>query len=388
MLNFLNAHLLPKVNELQIPYVAGYNPSNLISSNSLVKSKGYLADSHVKPPVDVEFEFICSVHIDHIIINAQVGTQKTTGLELFGMTKSKYPISIAKSTFDTDTLVICDSKIYSKTSPPENTGNAEVIFFKSDCKKVIENCKSLKIRILRTKKSVPCIGGIEVWGQVSKYCSKITKETVQKLSNKLSSNQVFATESTTQNDNEEIFRIPEDFKDDLTNEIMSVPMTLPCGKTIDRLTLEKNSESEKLLGRNPSDPFTGLDFNVNRKPVLNVALKTRIDMFLFKNSHVQETFNLKRCVGCSFNSNSDEIQTENSRKKIKVDGEVIVYETKINRVEKRTVKECVNCSNKENLYNFVCKHVYCRTCINLMIDDLKCHLCSKNIEKKDIFKIR
>lgn len=59
---------------------------------------------------------------------------------------------------------------------------------------------------------------------------------------------------------------------------------LPSGKVVDQSTIDKHSEEEAKWGRLPSDPFTGLEFTFNRKAILNLALKARIEKFLMENS--------------------------------------------------------------------------------------------------------
>lgn len=56
---------------------------------------------------------------------------------------------------------------------------------------------------------------------------------------------------------------------------MSIPYTLPSGKTIDQSTLDKHIENENQFGRKPCDPFTGIKFSDTMKPVLNMPLKSR-----------------------------------------------------------------------------------------------------------------
>lgn len=78
---------------------------------------------------------------------------------------------------------------------------------------------------------------------------------------------------------------------------MTQPILLPSGKTIDQTTLEKHGESEALWGRSISDPFTGLPFNENRKPIMATTLKIRIDKFLLENSTMDEIKRLPRVLG-------------------------------------------------------------------------------------------
>ncbi|PAA77527.1 hypothetical protein BOX15_Mlig034571g3, partial [Macrostomum lignano] len=65
---------------------------------------------------------------------------------------------------------------------------------------------------------------------------------------------------------------PEEFVDPITCELMQTPVLLPCGKSIDQATLARCQQT--------GDPFTGLAFTQDRRPVFNSALKLRLDDFL------------------------------------------------------------------------------------------------------------
>uniref|UniRef100_A0A8C1S0X1 U-box domain containing 5 n=1 Tax=Cyprinus carpio TaxID=7962 RepID=A0A8C1S0X1_CYPCA len=70
---------------------------------------------------------------------------------------------------------------------------------------------------------------------------------------------------------------PEEFLDPLTQELMVFPMILPSGMVIDNSTLEEYQKREATWGRLPNDPFTGVPFTQNSKPIPNPLLKSRID---------------------------------------------------------------------------------------------------------------
>ena len=51
--------------------------------------------------------------------------------------------------------------------------------------------------------------------------------------------------------------IPDKYTDELTCEVMLVPMKLPSGHFVDKATLERLEENDLSYGRQPCDPFTG-----------------------------------------------------------------------------------------------------------------------------------
>lgn len=72
---------------------------------------------------------------------------------------------------------------------------------------------------------------------------------------------------------------------------------LPSGKVVDQSTIDKHSEEEAKWGRLPSDPFTGLEYTSQRKAILNLALKARIEKFLME--HSEHFKSVPRSLGSS-----------------------------------------------------------------------------------------
>jgi hypothetical protein len=52
--------------------------------------------------------------------------------------------------------------------------------------------------------------------------------------------------------------IPVRFLDELTFELMILPMLLPSGHFVDQSTVDRLADSDALYGRPPTDPFTGM----------------------------------------------------------------------------------------------------------------------------------
>ncbi|KAK1801338.1 hypothetical protein P4O66_023009 [Electrophorus voltai] len=76
--------------------------------------------------------------------------------------------------------------------------------------------------------------------------------------------------------------VPEEFLDPLTLELMVLPMILPSGVVVDSSTLEEYQKQEATWGRLPNDPFTGVPFTKDSKPLPNPHLKSRIDSLRLK----------------------------------------------------------------------------------------------------------
>lgn len=356
MYNFLDPKLMPKVS-CSAPTTDNFEASNLIDKNEAVRARGFLAYTVTKPPVELEFEFLCPVNISFIILNTSVGRQKSTGIELFAKNSNTQYTSIAKAVCDKTCVTFCDSRKYSKTQPPpfHNSDN-DLLFFKCDKRGLYSDASFVKVLIFRTNYTVPCLGSIKVFGSPSRSCSKVTVETIGRIMG----GPVVQTQTLPKQQSAG-FKVPPDFIDDLTCEIMAIPMTLPSGKTVDRDTLEKHIENEKSFGRKPGDPFTGLKFTETRKPMMNVSLKSRIDMFLMQNSQNPILFGVKRALG------SDNCMNDNKRVKF---GER---------------KECCVCQNKQILYKIPCEHFYCRSCL-LALEEYQCNCCKQKFVKSEAIR--
>ncbi|XP_076240769.1 uncharacterized protein LOC143183182 isoform X2 [Calliopsis andreniformis] len=190
-------------------------------------------------------------------------------------------------------------------------------YIKSSFKYLTTYISNLRICICKTENSVPALGRIEVWGTVSPRCGKDTvasictlwskhHDFISETSEKSESNHSFITvKNNREKELKSNLDIPESFLDAITWEIMTQPILLPSGKIIDQSTLQKHEETEALWGRSLTDPFTGMPFSVDRKPVIASALKVRIDKFLLENSNAEEIKKLPRVLGHAASSSTE-----------------------------------------------------------------------------------
>lgn len=388
--NFLDSKLLPKIS-CTTPPTETYEVENLISDNYAKKIRGFIAYPTIKPPVSIEIDFLCPINLFYILLKTSVGTQKCTGIEIFAKNSLAPFTSICKAVYDKTGIIFCNSRKYSTEKPPPNHNNDtnyHLAFFKSNTFRIFLNATAIKIVIFRTERTVPCLGGIEVWGTTSKFCPPVTVQTIERIMNKT------ITDTTAQMTmDEDEFRIPDDFKDDLVCELMTIPMTLPCGKTIDQGTLEKHINNEASYGRKPCDPFTGVKFTDKSKPVLNVALKSRIDMFLLKHSNKPQTYGLKRMLGGRMQNERDSKRTK-IEKETSNDLDAAIEKAKsqlnyISFVNNEDEKNCCCICQKEYefYYEIPCKHSYCRSCLLNICAELKCALCNRKFQKSDVVKV-
>lgn len=229
----------------------------------------------------------------------------------------------------------------------------------------------------------------DIWKRWNDRKSENEHKESSKMSAKTSSTKIIAAGLT----------IPDEFQDAITCEIMSMPMILPSGKVIDRSSLERHSRVEETWGRSPSDPYTGVVFTAERKPILNAALKVQIDRFLLANAHCDETRQIPRTVGTVVKRKRSEtygvseinvkrmgIIDPSSTSTAVTNSDEVIEDSAVNRINKAVEMALLNitrfskqtavvvCENKcfkcvdvtEGLYQIRgCSHFVCRRCILL-----------------------
>lgn len=179
----------------------------------------------------------------------------------------------------------------------------------------IHCCSHLLIKI--TWATLPVISELQIFGTISVRNPKLLVQHIQntvqhilKINNQISNfktnetlNSFCNTQQNTkieknENDNKNTHAvqpvtlstdilstdIPDEFIDPITFDLMTVPLLLPSGNSIDRSTLDRYICEEVKFGRLPSDPFTGITFQDMQQAVPNTSLKSRIDRFVLKNS--------------------------------------------------------------------------------------------------------
>lgn len=170
LFNFCDPRLRPEIRSDTIN-TEGYEVTNLITNSD----KGFLAYACIKPPINIDITFLCNVCINHILIWPQVGSQKSSGFQLYAKTSNdtSVPYALLATGFldSTNTgLLFCPSSIKHETiSAPSNFLK---LYIKPSLRYLTTYINSLRICICKTKNSVPALGKIEVWGTVSPRCGK------------------------------------------------------------------------------------------------------------------------------------------------------------------------------------------------------------------------
>ncbi|XP_002129505.2 RING finger protein 37 isoform X1 [Ciona intestinalis] len=179
--------------------------------------------------------------------------------------------------------------------------------------------------------TVPSIGGLSIWGKPSNKCNRnLANSFIQKwLQNQNSpqctpinnNNRVLPTLTNKDESDNEIMdktEIPKQFVDPIVCSIMRNPVLLPSGHTVDQRTLDKHIVTQSDWGRLPSDPFTGILFTEQYKPVPHVALKLQLDSyFLNRKSQTVKSQNSTETTNQRKRLHSDIDVNENPSKSVK-----------------------------------------------------------------------
>lgn len=303
LINFLNPILTPTV-ECNAVADDSHPPENLLAADRRKADLGFMAYHVTKPPIHLEFHLICGIELSCIKIWPQIDSLKSTGFEVF-VSRQTGPnaqfVKIANCfNLSENGVVFVQSDADINADECVNAENFKVVrCFRTA--RMIRTMRCIRICIRQTNRCVPVMKRIEIWGRIA---PSETEKMAQKV---LALWQEFnrPAEPSIKEKSDEApsecvvdidHRIPEHYLDAITYEIMSLPMVLPSGKTIDNSTLTKHNLQEEKWGRMPSDPFTGLMLTQSRKAILNTLLKSQIDKFLLENDHLQEIRGTARTV--------------------------------------------------------------------------------------------
>lgn len=154
----------------------GYEVTNLTCDSD----RGFLAYSCIKPPIHIDFSFICNIQINHILIWPSVGAQKSSAFEISIISANQYK-QVATGFLSPEHLGLLfyrrDTNPTSFDAPPHFLRR----YLKLSHDENLKNVQNLRISILRTQNSVPAVGRVEIWGRVSSFNSRKTIERVRSL---------------------------------------------------------------------------------------------------------------------------------------------------------------------------------------------------------------
>ncbi|XP_065641645.1 RING finger protein 37 isoform X1 [Hydra vulgaris] len=433
---------------------------NLIDQNqkNFLKPSYFMAEYYIKCPVEIVLTFPCLINISAIVVYPKVNSHRTRGFVLFTVfqkpilstvefpctynndlsddlcrKKNKYlmnQVGIYRESEKITEKIVFRNKLHYKQFLGVTDNTREMQTHGS-----VHSCSNIVLKI--TWSTIPSIKKLEVWGTLANINSRSVSSLFMKQFYEQYPINIESSDEQYPNNNEcsdeqnltekkqnlksygTSENIPVEFIDPITCSMMTIPMLLPSGNTVDSSTLDKFIIEEQKYGRLPSDPFTGIVFNGNRYPIPNSSLKTRIDQYTLKNSELSREFdicnifnNKNNCeiVNKSFSLNNDRIKlkrfcddaevskfsVENKKKSFKVlHHEEVLHDSLHSSLSaalsvlpssfyKNTIQICNVCgvNDRTSLLKLPCFHVCCRKCVIKMTLKL-CNQCKKEFNWRE-----
>lgn len=246
-------------------------------------SPGFMVENYIRPPVNVSIDFEKSIGVDQFVsidFGLRVGSQLTTGVDIFAGAESSNDFLVKVASFK----AVDVSDVPETVSIPLNIGvrpTAGISVFGLVAFRRLKSIKSVVIRIWRTK-GCPCLKYVRIFAVIPDNIKKPVPDIpeISQLTDAPGCSAKIADHRKGLEPAES--EVPEEFLDQITMEIMVLPVLLPSGKSIDRSTLERIVADQAEQGKPPTDPFTGIMFSGNSVPLPNKALKMRMDSFWIK----------------------------------------------------------------------------------------------------------
>jgi U-box domain-containing protein 5 len=290
-----------------------YPPTNLLYREGNLK--GFRTEPYIRPPVSLYFHLPFPVVLVKISMDTTIDKQSSTKYSIGGSSVAGKPCSKICSRLKS-TQPSASELEYTRMGIGEavsgriefsnmtETGYTTSSYpLKSGPKtSLLNHIAVLQITILHTKDaSIPCLKNLSIIVKPRPMRHDERRRLEQAFKPQVESSTSFSffggsdstpEELTTSNCSQTTSnfsapdrttaeeKIPAEFLDEITTELMLIPMILPSGKVVDRSTLEKCNESQAMYGGLPRDPFSGRVYTENLKPVFSAELKSRIDNYL------------------------------------------------------------------------------------------------------------
>lgn len=413
----------------------GHHVTNLIKDPN-APSSGFKVEYFQRPPVDVIVEFPTEIDIQCIIVGTRMMDHQVDCMELYAKShnscvenmvfqwtrrgSTKPHQCFANSMYRADNQFINEKFVDHQPSFRENIEDQDLLWFAGKNLSKLKSVIQLRVRVTKTHRStIPCMSRLAVYGKPSAHSSScdtipLLNKAAEKLiepsprpmislygsqdvGSSVELNQTASRPATSRVipesqaiDKERLkeIEIPKEYCDALTDELMIVPITLPCGKNVDKATLDKMAENDRMWRRLPSDPFTGIPFSAQSQPIPNNALKLLIDDFIVKNHLNMSPDQLpnRRIVG-GYSSKPSRLALdetiEPSSKRPRLEAIDCAFKLKSN-----IVKDSVLCSDPPLLYQISCGHLMCRAHLMIFKSQtfVDCISCGSSFDPKKAIK--
>ncbi|ELT95522.1 hypothetical protein CAPTEDRAFT_186092 [Capitella teleta] len=326
--NFCLPQLKPNLT-CDKPSTDGYEVTNLASSSVL--NNGFMPASFIKPPYCISITFPCPIELHKIVFNGKVRRQTVQAVEIFSgidLSSANVKNNRLLNSRNLPVIDLCPlrvNKLIARATQKEN----HVFVFENTAFRRAKRFAGL--RQMPGKHYLECstphrlnsydqrylmgvteigvkvvyagdggmgaIQWLEIWGQPARNTMSVLIEKILMIhadicAPKESEKSLPPPVRIDERGSIPEELIPDDFVDPLTHDLMTFPILLPCGQSIDSTTHEKYIDQEAKWGRAPNDPFTGQPYSESSKFIPNCALKARIDEFLLRNSEKLQQYRL------------------------------------------------------------------------------------------------
>ena len=311
-----------------------YGIGNLYSSDSVARSKGLKVERFVRPPFTITFQFRPLIHITHIVLHVDSDDGGVCKFQVFVTRANESTRQYLKNcgTFMTSShgrVLVLNNKLWVRSDfeIPNTVLGSHLharLFGQQLHSQTLHSTQPLRavkhvvMTILHMSGAKPFnLKALEVWAIWGDASDRTVFEKCKSAliqaqpTGAAASTSVYQVDRSTSEafvcdgsssiieaqfkSNKEIKQvasdgpgsIPERFLDELTYQLMTLPMILPSEHHVDQSTVEKTRELDLLYSRPPSDPFTGIPYTDRQKPQFAACLKTEIDAFVINNSFME-----------------------------------------------------------------------------------------------------
>ncbi|KAI7798299.1 putative RING finger protein 37 [Triplophysa rosa] len=272
----------------------GYDVTNLLSEDPLTRRRGLRLEYFLRPPLHVTLAFrlkmeLCRVDVELWPWRLDQG-KNSRRLEIFSSSdgdRGQFKL-VARCDLQDDVQVRFHHPNFKPRAPfldPPPQGPAQIrrVDLWSRGPQSLDSVAQLRVSIPFSGADTALgIKSLAVWAAPARCCSSSEVEKFHEGHLKSLQMSPPSAVPTSEPLEPPDIPIPEEFLDPLTQELMVFPMILPSGVVIDNSTLEEYQKREATWGRLPNDPFTGVPFAQNSKPLPNPLLKSRIDCLVLQ----------------------------------------------------------------------------------------------------------
>ncbi len=328
-------------------------------------ANGFIVEAFVRTPVSLKVFFKYNFKLEKILIDAKVNRHETNGFQIFTSIDREKPY-FRRVCQLTNTSKKSHEYVFEKRKQivvDDTESKMNRAYFGACPLAYIENVCVVNIVITQTLNSTsPCMKSLKIIGLIPKT---LVLDVPHQIPVSLNPPEV-----------------PKEFIDELTNELMRVPIEMPSGKKIDKTTFDTYLKIQRQNGIfKQTDPFTGIEVGSTHTIRVHDELKAKIDRFRLQtniapSSPTQSALvdTLKRKLPISFHESGES------------DGQDRPLTSKRCLSDKPadSTKKCFCCQNEsQNLYEIeMCKHAYCRHCL-ISIKNV-CVLCKTKFDSRHV----